>query len=157
MRQKLRPLVHLPKCFEAIHTLNNIYFVRLNRHSPAVLPQCFIVESSLYWFHIICRTTSFPMRDANSRTRHTSWKLLASPRLIRTTPSSRPIWHSKSFRVTPGYSLLMSSSMPKSAAAPPGLQTHPVRREIRCFVAACSMNEFGRRSPSGWEPKKNIH
>ena len=105
---------------------------------------------STHWSHMACRTASFPMSETNSRTLQTSWKLLASPKLIRTTPSSRPIWCSKSFSVTPGYRHRMSSSIPSIAAAPPGLQTQPVRSDILFPAAACSMNELGSKFPSGW-------
>src|ERR1700722_10959100 len=44
--------------------------------------------------------------------------------------------------------------MPRSAAAPPGLHMHPVRRDIEWYVAAYSTNEFGTGSPDGCSADK---
>jgi hypothetical protein len=81
---------------------------------------------------------------------HTSWKELAKPKLILTTPNSLPTRVSRFLRVTPGESFCMSSSTPRMAAAPPGLHTHPVRREILFLEAAYSIKELGIISPEGY-------
>jgi len=48
----------------------------------------------------------------------------------------------------------MSSCTPRRAAAPPGLHMQPVRREMDCAVAVCSMNVLGIISPEG---ERNIN
>ena len=108
-----------------------------------------------FWFsihcpHNTCKDNSWLMHSANLITRHTSWKLLARPRLILTTPSSLPNLPSRFDKVTPGYNCCISSVMPNMAAAPPGLHMHPVRNEIFLVEAAYSMNEFGIISPEGY-------
>lgn len=109
-----------------------------------------IPELLIHLSHRTCCDRSFPIVAANRTTFQTSWKLLASPKLILTTPNSRPTICSKSFSVTPGYKCVMSSWTPSRAAAPPGLHIQPVRSEIDCDVAACSIKVLGTISPEGW-------
>ena len=99
--------------------------------------------------HRISRDAWFPIISANRITLNTSLKELANPRLILTTPSSRPRACSISLCVAPGHMSFISSSVPRRAAAPPGLHIQPVRSEMDCSVAAYSMNLLGIISPLG--------
>lgn len=86
------------------------------------------------------------------RTRHTSVQQLASPKLIRTTPSSRPAASSRARSVggcleSPFPSTAMRLPRESKVAAPPGLHMHPVRRAMP-FAAACAATvESGMGSP----------
>ena len=101
---------------------------------------------------------SCPISETNCTTFHTSWKLLARPRLILTTPTSRPNISVTSWRVTPGKSrcIMSCSSGPSMAATPPGLHMQPVRREICLVEAAYSTNEFGSISPKGYKHNEEV-
>ena len=94
-------------------------------------------------FHNLSLSDRDAIRLANCKTFHTSENELARPRLMRTTPSSWPTRCSKSFSVIPGSRSSISFSILRIAAAPPGLQTQPVRSDILHCAAACSINELG--------------
>lgn len=88
--------------------------------------------------------------SAKRTTRKTSRKSLASPRLMRTTPSSWPMCCSNAASVTSLGSAAIASRRPRIDAAPPGLHMQPVRREMLARDAAYSTNVFGIIWPEGW-------
>jgi hypothetical protein len=154
MKQQARETWTIDTTFQEQHEHNYEY--------PKVIPKLSLwmnahsetgKESEVFHAAHICACACSSVRSlTNSTTLHTSSKLLARPKLTRTTPSRWPTSFSRASMLISGISpsRAIGPCNPRSAAAPPGLHMQPVRREMLRDAEAWAMKSRGKGLPKGW-------